>query len=140
MENLKIVSQFIERIWNARNFENLDQFIHPDFKDNSLPPALTADKEGMKKWVLGTGVSFEHKTIIEDHVSEGDKIILKIRMEMKHIGIWRDIDPTGIQLNAAGYRYFKLQNGKIMEHSALIDGQAIENQLKEAQHGCKIVG
>ena len=140
MDNLKIVKEFIEQIWNAKNFKNLDQFIHTDFKDHSLPPALTADKEGMKKWVLGTGVSFEHKTLIEDQVSEGDKIIVKIRMEMKHIGTWRDIEPTGINLHTTGYRYYKLKNGKIIEHWALIDGQAIENQLNDAQHGCRIVG
>lgn len=134
MENSKIVSEFIEQIWNKRNFEKLGQFMHPDFKDHSLPTALSADIEGMKKWVVGTGLSFEHNTIIEDQVCEDDKIILKIRMEMKHIGLWRGIEPTGTNINAVGYRYYKLKDGKIMKHWALIDGQAIENQLREAQY------
>lgn len=48
MDNSKIVAEFIEQIWNNRNFEKLGEFMHPDFKDHSLPPVLTPDTEGMK--------------------------------------------------------------------------------------------
>jgi len=44
-----------------------------------------------------------------------------------------------MDLFVIGYRLFKIKDGKIIEHWALIDGQAIENQLKDASHGCKIV-
>ncbi len=137
MENSKLVAEFIEQIWNNRNFEKLDFFLHPEFKDNSLPPALTADKEGMKKWILGTGLSFEHKTTIEEQVTEGDKSIVKIRMNLKHIGVWRDIEPTGTELKTVGFRFYKIAEGKIIEHWGLIDGQTIENQLKNVSQGCK---
>jgi len=138
MENSKLVVDFIDQVWNSRNYEKLDYFLHPEFKDNSLPPALTADKEGMKKWILATGASFEHKTTIEEQVTEGDKSIIKIRMDLKHIGVWRDIEPTGIELQTVGFRFYKIEKGKIIEHWGLIDGQAIENQLKNASRGYKI--
>ena len=138
MDNSKIVAGFIEQIWNNRNFEKLSEFMHSDFQDHSLPPTLSPDAEGMKKWILGTGISFEHKTIIEEQVTEGDKSILKIRMEMKHIGLWRGIEATETELKTVGYRYYRLKDGKIIEHWALIDGQAIENQVKNASIGCKI--
>jgi predicted ester cyclase len=64
---------------------------------------------------------------------------MKIKMRLKHIGPWRDIAPTGIELHVIGYRHFKIKDGRIIEHWALIDGQAIENQLKKAAHGCNIV-
>lgn len=139
MNNLNIVTDFIEQIWNKRDFDKLDNFLHPNFKDHSLPPALPADKKGLKKWVMGTGISFDHNTIIEDHVSEGDKCILKISMNLKHIGTWHDIEATGVELHTSGYRYFKLKDERIIEHWALIDGQTIENELTKAAHGCKIV-
>lgn len=138
MENSILVADFINQIWNNRAFEKLDSFLHTDFKDYGLPPTLSPDKEGTKKWIIGTGVSFEHHTIIEDQVTEGDKSIVKIRMNLKHISVWRGIDPTGIEIHSIGYRYFKLQDGKIIEHWALIDGQGIEIQLKSTIHGCKV--
>lgn len=139
MNTLKVVTDFIEHIWNQRDFDKLDKFIHQDFIDHSLSPALPANKEGLKKWVMGTGLSFEHTTIIEDHVLEGDKCILKIKMNLKHIGNWRGIEPTGAELHTTGYRHFKLKDNRIIEHWALIDGQTIENELTKASHGYKIL-
>ncbi len=138
MENAKIVSEFIEEIWNKRNFEKSEEYIHPDFKDHSLPQNLSSDMEGMKQWILNTGMSFEHLTIIEDQVTEGNKSIVKIKMVLKHIGRWRAFEATGIEVTTSGYRFYKLQDGKIIEHRALIDGQAIENQLLNVSKGCKI--
>lgn len=128
----------MEDIWNRNCFDKIDHYISEDFKDHSLPPSLPADKEGMRLWIIGTGRSFEHKTIIEAMVAEEDQVMLKIRMMLKHIGTWRDIEPTHLEISAVGYRYFKLSGGKIMEHWSLLDGNSIENQLKEASHGCKI--
>lgn len=137
-KNKSIVTNFIEEIWNQNQFEKIDNYISADFIDHSLPPNLPADKGGMKLWIIGTGKSFEHKTFIDDIVSEEDKVMLKIRMQLKHIGVWRDIEPTHFEISTVGYRYFKLAEGKIVEHWSLLDGNSIENQLKEAKHGCKI--
>ncbi|MFZ4796978.1 MAG: ester cyclase [Bacteroidia bacterium] len=136
--NKSIVINFIEEIWNQNQFEKIDNYISANFIDHSLPPTLPADKDGMKLWIIGTSKSFEHKTIVDDIVCEADKVMLKMTMQLKHIGVWRDIEPTYFEILTVGYRYYKLSNGKIMEHWALIDGNAIENQLKESIHGCKI--
>lgn len=64
--------------------------------------------------------------------------MLKIKMELDHIGIWRNIKPTHKQISTVGYRYYKLARGKINEHWCLLDGNSIENQLQASTHGCKI--
>jgi predicted SnoaL-like aldol condensation-catalyzing enzyme len=138
MTNKETIQNFITDIWNENKFELLESYMHTDFKDHSLPPAMPANTEGMKLWIIGTGKSFEHKTIIDDIVAEDDKVMIKIKMQMKHIGVWRNIEPTNFDITTVGYRYYKLADGKIIEHWALIDGNSIENQLKEAQTGCKI--
>lgn len=135
---LNPVPAFIEEIWNRQHFEKLGQLLHPDFKDHSLPPSFPTDKQGTEAWINATGLSFEHRTFIEEQVTEGDKTILKLRMELKHIGTWRDIPATGISVQVAGYRCFRLKDGKIAEHWALIDGQVIENALRDTSHGCRI--
>jgi hypothetical protein len=60
------------------------------------------------------------------------------KMQMKHIGTWRGIEPTNAEIYTVCFRYFKLADNKIVEPYALIDGNAVANQLKEATHGCKI--
>lgn len=136
--NKQTVIGFIEEIWNENRYDKIDHFLHPHFTDYSLPPALPSDKDGLKLWIAATGKSFDHKTIIEEIVTEDDKVMVKIRMELKHIGTWRDIEPAGKDAVTKGYRYFKLADNKIIEHWALVDGTAIENQLNGHGHACKI--
>lgn len=138
MNNDTLAQNFIAQIWNKQAFENMNQFLHPEFKDHSLPPMLPSNQEGTVKWIINTSISFEHETIIEDQVSQNDKCMIKIRMNLKHIGVWRGINPAGTSLHTTGFRFFKFKDGKIIEHWGLIDGQTIENQLKETTHGCKI--
>jgi len=139
MNNSALVKEFISQIWNNQNFKMLLEFLHPDFTDHSLPDGFPANSEGTKKWIITTGTSFQHETIVEEQVTEGNKCIVKVRLNLKHIGRWRDIEPTGVDLSTIGYRYFRFHDNKIIEHWALIDGQRIENQLTGASHGCKIV-
>jgi predicted SnoaL-like aldol condensation-catalyzing enzyme len=137
-DNKRIITNFIEEIWNQNRFNKIDDYFHPDFTDHSLPPNLSPDKEGLKKWIMATGVSFEHKTIIDEMVCEADKVMIKIKMRLKHIGVWRNIKPTEKEVYTTGYRFYKLADNKILAHWALIDGNAIENQLKETNVGCKV--
>lgn len=136
--NKEIITNYVEYIWNLQQFQRIDEFLHTSYTDHSLPPALPANKQGLIQWINGTSLSFQHNTIIEQMVCEGDKVMIKIRMQLKHIGTWRDIPASGITVHAIGYRYFELKDQQITAHWGLIDGNAIENQLKEASHGCKI--
>jgi predicted SnoaL-like aldol condensation-catalyzing enzyme len=136
--NRNLIINFVDSIWNKNLFNELDQFIHPNFVDHSLPPNLSPDKEGLKLWITGTGMAFEHRSVIENQVTEGNNSIIKFRMFLKHIGPWRDILPTGAEISTIGYRSFRIENGKIIEHWALLDGNSIENQLRESVRGCKI--
>ncbi|GAB3266253.1 hypothetical protein GCM10027347_34140 [Larkinella harenae] len=136
--NHALITEFIGQIWNENRFEALDTFLHPDFVDHSLPATLAANREGLKQWILATGQAFEHKTVIEEIVAQGDTCILKFRMNVRHIGAWRGIEPIGTEATAIGYRCFKVRDGKISQHWALLDGNSLENQLRDSAHGCKI--
>lgn len=137
-KNKQVVKNFIEEAWNNDRFDIASSYLHAGFRDYSLPPALENNMEGTKRWIEATGKSFRHHTVIEEMVSEEDKVMIKIKMQLKHIGVWREIEPTEMEIETTGYRLFKLNNEQITEHWGLLDGNAIENQLKDARHGCKI--
>jgi predicted ester cyclase len=138
MKNSNTAANFINQIWNNQEFEKLGEFLHPAFQDHSLPSAFPKNQDGLRKWITATSSSFEHKTIIEDQVTEGDKSIIKLSMELKHVGAWRGIEPTGMEVTTTGYRFFRFRDGKIIEHNALINGEAIETQLKQLAPACKV--
>ncbi len=135
--NAAIINGFVEDIWNKQQFHLLDQYLHPQFTDHSLPPAMLPNAEGMQQWIAATGKSFDHQTRITELITDGDRAIALVEMHLTHTGMWRDLEVTGTDVITTGYRYFVLRDGRIIEHKALIDGQAIENQIKSVAHGCK---
>lgn len=136
--NRALVAGFIENIWNKNRFDTLDTYLHPDFIDHSLPESLSANREGLTQWIAATSASFEHQTVIEELIAENDTCMLKFRMQVRHRGVWRGIEPAGAEATVVGYRCFKVTDGKIREHWALLDGNSLENQLRNSAHGCKI--
>lgn len=135
----KLIARFIAEVWNEGNTSNLSIFLHPDFKDFSLPEGLSPDANGLKEWVSLTHQSFQPQTIIEEHLAEPDKCMVRISMHMKHIGLWRGIPATGITATTHGYRCFLLKDGLILEHRALIDGNTLERQLSSTTiTGCQV--
>lgn len=136
--NKSIISEFIEVIWNENQLDKIDGYLTNDYEDHSLLPSLPPNKEGTLIWINATGKSFKHKTIIDDMVCEDDKVVLKITMRLKHIGVWRNIHPTQLEFSVGGFRYYKLKDGKIKAHWALIDGNAIEHHLKDKNSSCNV--
>lgn len=135
----QFTTDLIEAVWNQQQFDKLDAYLHPDYIDHSLPAVLTPDRTGLQKWIEATSQSFQHQTIIDDQVTEANKTMLKIKMVMTHIGEWRGIDSTGAQVSTVGYRFYRLAEGKIIEHWAAIDGNLLETQLKQhAPAGYKV--
>lgn len=137
-ENKDLILHFMEQIWNRQQFQELPGLLHPAFEDHSLPPSFPANAAGLQQWIEATGQSFRHHSKIDQMVSEGNTVMIKFTMELEHTGAWREIEPTGAFVYAVGYRCFEIEEGKIRAHWALLDGNAIENQLRQTTHGCKV--
>ncbi|QXV63765.1 ester cyclase [Mucilaginibacter sp. 21P] len=95
--NSILIQHFIKDIWNENRFDLLADYIHDAFIDHSLPGHLLPNAEGLTTWVLATGKAFRHRSVTEEQVTEGDRSMIKFRMDLEHIGVWRDIKPQGAQ-------------------------------------------
>ena len=125
-----LTAAFIDVVWNQQQLDQLDNYLHPDFVDHSLAAGLPPDRTGLQQWIQATSRAFHHQTHIEDHVTEGAKSVLRITMELTHIGEWRGIAATGRLVRTTGYRLFRVAEGKIIEHWAAIDGTQLESALR----------
>ena len=125
-----VVQRLIDEGWNQGNLDVVDELVAEHCVDHSLPPSMTG-RAGMKQWITATGNAFEHKTIIEDQVTEGNTSMLRLRMEMRHVGDFRGIPATGKTVTTTGYRTYRVEDGQIVQHWALIDGASLAEQLRE---------
>jgi predicted ester cyclase len=136
--NKEIVCSFIESVWNAQQFQKINDFVSDQYRDHSFLPVVPPTRDGLKLWIQNTSVAFRHKTTIESVVEEADQVAVRITFEVAHIGTWRNIPPTGRTTSVKGFRFFRLENQKITEHWALIDGEALQTALTDTYHGCEI--
>jgi steroid delta-isomerase-like uncharacterized protein len=130
-ETKNVVRRYIEEVWNRQNLEAVDEFLAEHYLDHSLPPE-SSGRAGVKAWVKAVSAVFDEQTIIEDQVTEGDRSIVRLTMRLTHRGEWRGIPATGKQVEINGYRTYRLEGGKIVEHWALIDGDSLERELRAA--------
>lgn len=131
MTYTQLITSFINDIWNEQKFDMLDTYVHQDFVDKSLPPTFPTNQAGTKIWIEATSKAFEHNTVIDELLIQDNKAIAKITMNLHHIGDFKGIVATGKKVSIQGYRYFELQDDKIISHEALLDGVKLETFLKQ---------
>lgn len=138
IRNKQLVMEYIESVWNQREMAAIDRYVSDDYRDHSFLPAIPPDKTGLQNWIKGTSDAFDHTTTIESIVAENDEVAIRITFKAVHKGKWRNILPTQREAVIKGFRFFKLKAGKIVEHWALIDGEALQTALTEQHHGCML--
>ena len=129
LETAAIVRGFIEEFWNAADPEAAERYLSADFvdHDNHTPLAGIA---AMQQWLKQTSASFDHHTVIEDQVTEGDRSVLRLTFKVVQRGEFRGVLAPGKSAETRGYRAFRVKDGKIVEHWGLLDGNALVEQLK----------
>ena len=137
--NKQIVEDFIQQVWNERKIGNLDRFIGEDYRDHSFAPGVPPDKNGLVSWIASISTSFDHQTSIDSMTAEQDLVTVRITFTVKHTGRWRNMDASGKEAEVKGFRQFRLKNGRIVEHWALLDGERLQSTLSEGHAGCQLV-
>ena len=125
--NKDVVIQFITEVWNGNNLDVLDKLLDPAYYDYSYEPR---NREGLERMLLMMQAAFPyHETIIEEIVSEGDTVAICQTLRGTHSGAFRSLPASGKQIEIGGYRFFKVRDGKITSHRALLDLPALLQQI-----------
>jgi predicted ester cyclase len=70
------------------------------------------------------------KMNVLDAISEDDKIAIRFRLDLTHIGEWHCIAPRHKRFAVNGVDIFRIADGKIVEKWAHIDLAGVEGQLR----------
>ena len=124
-----VVRNFIEEFWNGQNLEAATHYLAEDFLDHDNRTDLKGI-EAMQQWLIQTSKSFDHNTVIEDQVTEGDRSIIRLTFKVVQRGEFRGVLTPGKPAETKGYRAYRVKDGKIVEHWGMIDGNALVEQLK----------
>ena len=119
------------RAFLARDTGWMARHIAPDFVRHD--PGLPFEVRGPQ------GVAQLHDALLpafpdmvlplEDFVAEGDKVLVRLRVQATHTGSFGDMAATGRRIDIGVLDLFKIENGVLVEHWALLDNLGMLKQL-----------
>lgn len=69
---------------------------------------------------------------IGDVVGEGDKVLVRPKMRGRHTGPFMAVKPTGHWINIDVMDFFRVADGRLVEHWALMDNLSLLQQIGAA--------
>ncbi|HEY0603768.1 MAG TPA: ester cyclase, partial [Herpetosiphonaceae bacterium] len=119
-ENKAIVQQFLEEIFNQKNFAALDALVDPD--------VATHYNQSSHAFQVLTAFPDFH-IIVEDMMTEGDVVVCRSTWRATHQGEYMSIPPTGKVISGRRTDIFRVGGGKIVESRQKWDSVHLMQQL-----------
>ena len=133
-ENKASASRFLEEVINKGNFAFIDELSSPNFVDHSAPPGAPPTPEGLKGFMAMFRAAFPdlHYTL-EDSIAEGDKVVQRTTARGTMKGDFMGMPASGKTATWSEIHITRFENGKAIEHWAVVDQLGMLAQLGFAQ-------
>jgi steroid delta-isomerase-like uncharacterized protein len=121
--NKKLVMDFVEQVKNQRQFDKMSEFFAEDYKENNQTVAsFGKGVEGYKNFLGHLFTAFPDDTLkIELIVAEGDMVSYRATESGTHKDTFLGIPATGKSATWTEIQFFKIKDGKIIEHWVDVD-------------------
>ena len=128
-ENKALVYRYVEEVWNQHNLDAIDELVSPEYLNHA---ATTAEYQrgGARlavEWILS--VFPDHRFDIEDAAANGETVAVRGTCSGTHEGDLMGIGPTGNRFAVQQSHWFRVVDGKILEHRAVRDDVGMLQQL-----------
>jgi predicted ester cyclase len=128
-ENKRITKRLLDEIFDAGNFDVMDELVHPQFVNHEAPPDNPQGREGLRETVVWLrGLWGPMRAEVQDWICEGDKVVARVLMHGRHVGEFLGREPTGKEFAAKQIHVWRIEDGKVIEHWSVRDdlGQAFQ--------------
>src|SRR5215204_5595252 len=116
-ENKAIFRRYAEEVGNQQNFEIVDQIFERYIAHQPDGSTLERGPEDVKRFHREFHSAFsDFRISIEDQIAEGDKAVSRITIRGTHERQFRDMAPTGKEVELKGVTIFRFSpEGKVVE-------------------------
>ena len=130
----QVYRRFVEEVINKGNLSVIPELYHSDYLDHSAPPGA-AQGVSVYEQVAAIPKMFRgafpdvHFTI-EDMIEDGDWVATRVTGRAQHIGRpFMGIEPSGHRIAWSSLGFFRIQDGKIIEHFGQPDLLGLHEQV-----------
>jgi predicted ester cyclase len=127
-ENRDIVRRYAQ-MFDTGDLNEADELFAPDFIVRHLD-APELDRGGWKEFSRPFVSGFsERRLAVEGLVTEGDQVVARMTFSGRHTGEFFGIAPTEREVRFTGIVWFRIAEGKIVEHWGEFDALGLMQQL-----------
>lgn len=122
-----IARRYQEEVWGKGNLALIDELLAADFVDHGLPARVDPSFAGAKRAVKGAHDAFPGgQWTVEDLIAEGDKVVIRWKMDATHEHEFRGIAPSGKPVTVRGITILRISGDKIVERWVNWDSLALQ--------------
>lgn len=127
-----LYTSFVEDVINNARYERIPEIFSEDYVDHNAPPgAPVGGFEGIRAVpIMFRGAFPDVHFTIEDMVDQGDWVATRVTGRGTHLGKpFMGLEPTGLRAQWSSMGFFRVANGRIVEHHGQPDIGALQRQL-----------
>ena len=129
-DNKAIVRRFVDEIFVQGRKETVDELLADDFVAHTWPSTTGDPKQDLKSAIerAAAGLS-EPEFTIDDMIAEGDRVAARLTTAATQTGEFMGMPPSGKRYSIEEIHWFRLRDGKVVEHWHQFDQMGMMKQL-----------
>ncbi|MFZ2097433.1 MAG: ester cyclase [Anaerolineales bacterium] len=129
-----LYQNFVEEVINKGNYALIPEIFAEDYLDHNAPPGAPVGGYDAIRAVpiMFRGAFPDVHFTIEDMINQDGWVATRVTGKASHLGKpFMGIEPTGLRVSWSSMGFFRVANGRIVEHHGQPDLGALRNQLMQ---------
>lgn len=128
--NKELIRRLFDEVLNAGNFGLLDQLIGASYMEHNPVTNQASGAAGVRDKVRGMRAAFpDLRFLLEELIGEDEIVAARYRWQGTHKGVFLGIAPTGRRVSVRGMDFYRLEDGRVIEHWDTVDEFGMLSQL-----------
>jgi steroid delta-isomerase-like uncharacterized protein len=128
--NKALIQRLFDEVLNAGNFGLLDQLIGASYVEHNPVANQAAGAAGVRDRIRDLRKAFpDLRFVLDELVGEGEVVAARYHWQGTHKGTFLGIAPTGRRLSVRGMDFYRLEDGRVIEHWDVVDEFGMLSQL-----------
>jgi steroid delta-isomerase-like uncharacterized protein len=114
--NKAVARRWFHEVWNDRRAETIYELLHPLAEGQTASGKTTGPDEWKRAmWDPLVGAFSDIKIQVHDMVADGDHVVARWQVTMKHTGPHMGVPETGRAVDFSGMTWLVIRDGQIVE-------------------------
>ena len=128
--NKALIRRLFDEVLNKGNFGLLDQLIGASYVEHNPIANQAAGAAGIRDKIQTMRKAFpDLRFVLDELIGEGEFVAARYHWQGTHKGTFLGIAPTGRRLSVRGMDFYRLEDGRLIEHWDTVDEFGMLSQL-----------